>query len=107
MDYVVGTWHHVSLLALAAVVAALVVVVGVLAALAADLALRAHPQALEEELQRTYVRLRAAEARAGRRPPRPATLDAARAGRRRAAADERPIDAPARSWDVPFSPRRL
>jgi len=62
VDYVIGTWHHVSLLALAAVVAALLVVVGVLAAEAAGLVRARERRALEDELERTYVRLRAAEA---------------------------------------------
>ena len=61
VSYVAGTWHRASLLALAAVVAALLVVVGLLAAVAADLGAGRDRHALEEELQRTYVRLRAAE----------------------------------------------
>jgi hypothetical protein len=51
VSYVAGTWHHASLLAVAAIVAALLLAVGVFAA-------------LEDELQCTYVRLRAAEAAA-------------------------------------------
>ncbi len=66
VSYVAGTWHRASLLAVAAVVAALLLVVGVLSAVAAELGTGRERQALEEELQRTYVRLRAAEARAGR-----------------------------------------
>ena len=62
VDYVIGTWHQASLLAVAAVVAALVVVVGVLAAVSAGLVRARERRALEGELERTYVRLRAAEA---------------------------------------------
>jgi uncharacterized integral membrane protein len=62
VDYVIGTWHHASLLAVAAVVAGLLLVVGVLAALAAGLAQARERRVLEGELERTYVRLRAAEA---------------------------------------------
>jgi uncharacterized integral membrane protein len=62
VSYVAGTWHRVSLLAVAAVVAALLLVVGVLSAVAADLSAGRDRHALEEELQQTYVRLRAAEA---------------------------------------------
>jgi uncharacterized integral membrane protein len=61
VSYVAGTWHRASLLAVAAIVAALLVVVGLLAAVAADLGAGRDRHALEEELQRTYVRLRAAE----------------------------------------------
>ncbi len=61
VDFVFGTWHQASVLAVAGVVAALLVVVGVLAAIAADLGAGRDRHALEEELQRTYVRLRAAE----------------------------------------------
>lgn len=64
VGYVAGTWHRASLLAVAAVVAALLLVVGVLSAVAADLAAGRDRRALEEELERTYVRLRAAEAAA-------------------------------------------
>ena len=62
VDYVIGTWHQASLLAVAAVVAALVLVVGVLSAVAAGLARARERRVLEEELERTYTRLRAAEA---------------------------------------------
>jgi len=62
LDYVVGTWHQVSLLVLAAVVAALLVVVGVLSGAAVGLARARDRRALQAELQRTYERLRAAEA---------------------------------------------
>ena len=62
IDYVIGTWHHASLLAVAAVVAGLLLAVGVLAAVAAGVAHARERRVLEEELQRTYVRLRAAEA---------------------------------------------
>jgi len=62
VDYVIGTWHHASLLAVAAVVAGLLLVVGFLAALAAGFAHARERRVLEGELERTYVRLRAAEA---------------------------------------------
>jgi hypothetical protein len=62
VSYAAGTWHHASLLLLAAIVAALLLAIGVFAALAADLHCARIRKTLEEELQRTYVRLRAAEA---------------------------------------------
>ncbi len=62
LDYVAGTWHQVSLLSLAAVVAALLVVVGVLSGVAVDLSRSRDRRVLHDELERTYVRLRAAEA---------------------------------------------
>ena len=62
VDYVIGTWHHTSLLAVAAVVAGLLLVVGILSALVAGLAHARERRVLEAELERTYVRLRAAEA---------------------------------------------
>ena len=61
VSYVAGTWHSASLPALAAIVAALVVVVGLLCAVAAGLLTARDRRLLEDELQRTYVRLRAAE----------------------------------------------
>ncbi len=64
LDYVAGTWHQASLLPLAAVVAALLVAVGVLSGAAVGLARARDRRALQAELERTYVRLRAAEAAA-------------------------------------------
>jgi hypothetical protein len=61
LSYVAGTWHRASLLAVAAIVAALLVVVGLLSAVAAGLLAARDRRLLEGELQRTYVRLRAAE----------------------------------------------
>jgi uncharacterized integral membrane protein len=61
VNYLAGTWHRASLLALAAIVAALLLAAGVLSALAADLGSARDRRTLEGELQRTYVRLRAAE----------------------------------------------
>ncbi len=61
LSYVAGTWHRASLLAVAAIVAALLVVVGLLSAVAAGLVAARDRRLLEDELQRTYVRLRAAE----------------------------------------------
>jgi uncharacterized integral membrane protein len=76
VSYVAGTWHRASLLAVAAIVAALLVVVGLLSAVAAGLLTARDRRLLEDELQRTYVRLRAAEgsARAAANPgPAPAS----------------------------------
>ncbi len=89
VNYVIGTWHQASLLAVAAVVAALLLAVGVLAAVAAGLARARERRVLEEELERTYVRLRAAEASLqAARPAAPADTrrraDRRRAHRRRA-----------------------
>jgi uncharacterized integral membrane protein len=61
LDYLAGTWHQVSLLSLAAVVAGLLVAVGVLSAVAVDLSRSRERRVLHAELERTYVRLRAAE----------------------------------------------
>jgi hypothetical protein len=72
VSYVAGTWHHASLLTVAVIVAALLLAVGVFAALAADLHCARTRKTLEDELQRTYVRLRAAEAAA--QAPTAATL---------------------------------
>ena len=72
VSYLAGTWHHASLLAVAAIVAALVLAIGLFAALAADLHCARIRKTLEDELQRTYVRLRAAEAAA--QAPTAATL---------------------------------
>ncbi len=78
VNYVIGTWHQASLLAVAAVVAALLLAVGVLAAVAAGLARARERRVLEEELERTYVRMRAAEASLqAARLAAPAALDAA------------------------------
>jgi len=83
VDYVAGTWHRASLLALAAIVAALLVVVGLLSGVVAGLLTARDRRLLEDELQRTYVRLRAAEgftqaaAGAGTTPAAPAPSGAA------------------------------
>jgi len=69
LDYVAGTWHQVSLLALAAVVAGLLVVVGLLSGVAVDLSRARDRRVLHAELERTYARLRAAEAGAAVPPP--------------------------------------
>ena len=68
VSYFAGTWHRVSLLAVAAVVAALLLVVGVLSAVIAGVGAGRDRRALQEELQRTYVRLRAAEAASPQQP---------------------------------------
>jgi uncharacterized membrane protein YciS (DUF1049 family) len=93
VNYVIGTWHQASLLAVAAVVAALLLAVGVLTAVAAGLARARERRVLEEELERTYVRLRAAEASLqAARPAAPATLDAA-------STDDEPATGRTRSGD--------
>ena len=98
MDYVIGTWHQVSLLAVAAVVAALLVAVGVLAAVAAGLVRARERRVLEEELERTYVRLRASEASLRASRPATAALDKApteAAPTEAAATDAAPTNEPA------------
>ena len=60
--YIAGTWHKASLLGLAAIVAGLVLVCGLAVAVVSRLGQAADRKVLEEELQRTYVRLRHAEA---------------------------------------------
>jgi len=77
VDYLAGTWHHASALALSAVVAALLVVVGLGAAVIALLGVSHDRDVLEAELERTYVRLRAAESASGQAPGR---TDGAEAG---------------------------
>lgn len=62
-DVVFGTWTAVSLIWVAAVVAAGVLVVGLLAAWLAQTDASRTRRKLEAELQATYERLRAAEAR--------------------------------------------
>jgi uncharacterized membrane protein YciS (DUF1049 family) len=62
-DVVFGTWTAVSLIWVAAVVAAVVLVVGLLAAWLAQTDASRTRRKLEAELQATYERLRAAEAR--------------------------------------------
>ncbi len=61
LDYIAGVWHDVSLLALAAIAAALVLLAGMSSAVAAGLGTARDRRTLETELQRSYVRLRAAE----------------------------------------------
>jgi uncharacterized integral membrane protein len=80
LDYVAGTWHHVSLLSLAAVVAVLLVVVGVLAGVAVDLSRARDRRALHAELERTYARLRAAEAETAGAPAADSVAGADSAG---------------------------
>ena len=72
VDYVAGTATSVSLLWVAAVIAALVFVVGLIAAYLARTAVFGQRRKLEAELQRTYERLREAEALAARPAPAPA-----------------------------------
>ena len=66
VDYVAGTATSVSLLWVAAVIAALVFVVGLIAAYLARTAVFGQRRKLEAELQSTYERLREAEALAVR-----------------------------------------
>ena len=100
LDYLAGTWHQVSLLSLAAVVAGLVLVVGVLSAVALDLGRSRDRRALQTELERTYVRLRAAEAGATPAPGADAGADAGQAAPAAAGAtrggEPRADDAPPR-----------
>ena len=62
-DVVFGTWTAVSLIWVAAAVAAVVLVVGLVAAWLAQTDASRTRRKLEAELQATYERLRAAEAR--------------------------------------------
>ena len=72
VDYVAGTATAVSLLWVAAVIAALVFVVGLIAAYLARTAVFGQRRKLEAELQTTYERLREAESLAARLAPVPA-----------------------------------
>lgn len=60
-DYLLGTWQDVSLAWWALIVAGLVVVIGLVVAALVAGAARDDRRKLEEELQQTYIRLRAAE----------------------------------------------
>ncbi len=71
VDYVAGTARSVSLLWVAAVIAALVFVVGLIAAYLARTAVFGQRRKLEAELQTTYERLREAESLAARPAPAP------------------------------------
>lgn len=73
IDLVAGTWTAVSLFWVAVVTAGVVLVTGVVAALLAQSGAVAPRRKLEKELQGTYERLRAAEAKL----PRPAPAQAA------------------------------
>jgi hypothetical protein len=68
-DMVFGTWAAVSLVWVAAVVAAVVLVAGLTAAWLAQADASRARRKLEAELQSTYERLRAAEARLPQEPP--------------------------------------
>ena len=72
VDYVAGTATAISLLWVAAVIAALVFVVGLIAAYLARTAVFGQRRKLEAELQTTYERLREAESLAARLAPVPA-----------------------------------
>jgi uncharacterized integral membrane protein len=65
LDYFFGTWSGVSLLWLAAIVAALVIAVGLLAGGSAAVHAAGDRHKLEKELEATYSRLRAAETAPG------------------------------------------
>ena len=73
IDFVAGTWTAVSLFWVAVVIAAVVFVSGVVAAFLAASGAVAARRKLEKELQSTYERLRAAEAKL----PRPAPAQVA------------------------------
>ena len=60
LDCVVGTWSQASVFVLAAIVAGLLVATAVLAAAAAGVRAADDRRKLENELERTYARLRAA-----------------------------------------------
>jgi len=76
IDFVAGTWAAVSLFWVAVVTAGVVVVSGVAAALLAQSGAVATRRKLEKELQGTYERLRAAEAKLpGPVPAKVATVD--------------------------------
>ena len=62
LDYVFGTWHHVSLLLVFLIASLLVVAVALLASGFSGLRLGQERHKLERELEETYKRLRAAEA---------------------------------------------
>lgn len=64
VGYGAGTWPDVSFVAVAGVVAGLVLIVGVASAAAAAAAAAGDRRKLETELERTYARLRSAEAAA-------------------------------------------
>ena len=73
IDFVAGTWTAVSLFCVAVVTAGVVFVTGVVAAFLAQWGAVSTRRKLEKELQATYERLRAAEAKL----PRPAPAKAA------------------------------
>jgi uncharacterized membrane protein YciS (DUF1049 family) len=62
LDYVFGTWHHVSLFTLIAIAVAALVVIGLAVAAIAGIRAAGQRRKLERELEQTYVRLREAEA---------------------------------------------
>ena len=68
-DMVLGTWSAVSLLWVAVVAAVVLFVVGLIAAWLAQTDASRTRRKLEAELQATYERLRAAEARLPEEPP--------------------------------------
>ena len=62
LHYIVGTWHHVSVLLLTALLAALIVVITLSAVVVERARAWRVRRKLEQELDRTYSRLRDAEA---------------------------------------------
>lgn len=62
VHYLVGTWHHVSVLALVAIAVVVIVVVGLLAAAFERVRAVGERRKLEKELDHTYSRLREAQA---------------------------------------------
>lgn len=86
LDFVAATWTAVSLLWVALAVAAVIVVGGGIAALLARAGIRRALVKVEGELQSTFERLRAAEARAAAEPEEVAGGAAAAGGAAEAAA---------------------
>jgi hypothetical protein len=75
IDFVAGTWTAVSLFWVAVVMAGVVFVTGVAAAFLAASGAVAARRRLEKELQSTYERLRAAEAKLPMPMPAPVAVD--------------------------------
>ena len=105
LDYVFGTWHHVSLLLVFLIASLLVVAVALLASGFSGLRLGQQRQKLEREIEETYKRLRAAEAQI-------ALAEKTAVADEKPVADETPVanakaavdETPASSDDAPTQP---